>query len=159
MAWNEIRDGKKVAPDSFCQKLCRSWTFPVHPHCLLLSLGPPAPATAPLATQCCPSPVGPANSIWQRCPLEAKLRVSQLCLAGQHSPCAEFTCSKELMGKKITPEAQGGDYLEVRGLTLMLTLRNTFSIYQVGWFCYSELPDTLFLCPYHDTFFCFSSSL
>lgn len=69
--------------------------------------------------------------------------------AAAPTPQRAQTCQNTKGKEKKTPlKLQGGDYL---------CLRNTLSLYQVGCFCYSELSAFL-LCPYHEAFFCFSSS-
>lgn len=148
-----------VAPATFCFRglnLCRSGTCPAQPQ-----LPPPEPwATSPNKPPGLPSAAPPQWGLRQS-PLQGtELMASRP--GGPSQPCSrELSATLALIlhqvqmcqragGKERTLlKLQGGDYL---------CLRNALSLYQVGWVCCSEIPGILFY-PYHEVFFCFSSSL
>lgn len=145
----------RVAPATFCFRglnPCRSGACPAQPQ-----LPPPEPRAA--SPDKAPGLPGPAPPQWGL--RQSPLRGTELMAScpgprsrapGSSAPpqclsCTKFRCAG---GKEKTLlKLQGGDYL---------CLRYTLSLYQVGWVCCSELLGILFY-PYHEVFFCFSSSL
>lgn len=149
-------------PPPFCFRdlnPCRSGTCPAAP----TAASTQQPALQPLPPPGCPTQGGhrgePGAGLVQETELVAPgiLQGTRGDLsdapggsaAAAPTPQRAQTCQNTKGKEKKTPlKLQGGDYL---------CLRNTLSLYQVGCFCYSELSAFL-LCPYHEAFFCFSSS-